>query len=40
VVSDPIVTVPVSQIDDFLDLPPLAIDPGFFRVQFGLKLRF
>jgi hypothetical protein len=40
VVSDPIVTVPVSQIDDFLDLPPLAIDPGFFRVLFGLKLRF
>jgi hypothetical protein len=40
VVSDPLLTVPVSQIDEFLDLPPLEIDPGFLRLLFGLKLRF
>jgi hypothetical protein len=31
--------VPVSQIDAFLDLPPMSIDPTFFRILFGVKVR-
>ena len=39
VVSENVVSVPVSSIDGYLELPPLSIDPGFFRVLFGVKLR-
>jgi hypothetical protein len=39
VLSTPVPTVPVSQIDSFLDLPPMSIDPAFFRVLFGVKFR-
>ena len=39
VLSTPIPTVPVSQIDSYLDLPPMSIDPTFFRVLFGVKFR-
>ncbi len=39
IVSENVVSVPVSQIDEYLDLPPIAIDPGFFRVLFGVKFR-
>ena len=39
VLSDPIPTVPVSQIDGYLDLPPMSIDPTFFRILAGLKVR-
>jgi hypothetical protein len=40
VVSDPINSLPVSRIEDYLGLPPIEIDPSFFRVLFGAKLRF
>jgi hypothetical protein len=36
-VSTNVVTVPLSRIDTFLDLPPLAVDPSFLRVLFGVK---
>jgi hypothetical protein len=39
IVSENVVSVPLSQIDQYLDLPPMSIDPGFFRVLFGVKLR-
>jgi len=39
IVSENIVSVPVSQIDGYLELPPLSIDPSFFRVLFGVKFR-
>jgi hypothetical protein len=39
VLSTPIPIVPVSQIDAFLDLPPMSIDPAFFRILFGVKVR-
>jgi hypothetical protein len=37
--STNVVTVPLSQVEDFLDLPPLEIDPSYLRVLFGLKWR-
>jgi hypothetical protein len=37
--NTPVNTVPVSQIDDYLDLGPLSIDPTFFRVLAGVKFR-
>ncbi len=39
IVSQNISTVPVSQIDEFLDLPPMSIEPGFFRILVGVKVR-
>ncbi len=39
IVSESIPSVTLSQIDSYLDLPPIEIDPGFFRVLFGLKFR-
>lgn len=39
VVSENVVSVPVSQIDRYLGLPPISIDPGFFRVLLGVKFR-
>lgn len=39
IVSENVVTVPVSQIDGYLDLPPISIDPSYFRVLFGVKFR-
>jgi hypothetical protein len=38
-VSNTINIVPVSQIDGYLDLPPISIDPGFFRILVGVKVR-
>ena len=37
--NTPVPTVPVSQIDDYLDLPPISIDPTFFRILAGVKFR-
>ena len=39
IVSANVGTVPLSQIEDYLALPPMAIDPGSFRVLFGVKFR-
>jgi hypothetical protein len=39
IVSENVVTVPVLQIDGYLDLPPISIDPSYFRVLFGVKFR-
>ena len=39
IVSEYVVSVPVSQIQDYLELPPIEIDPSFFRVLFGVKFR-
>jgi hypothetical protein len=39
IVSENGPTVPVSQIESYLDLPPISIDPSFFRILFGVKLR-
>lgn len=39
IVSENVVSVPVSSIDGYLELPPISLDPGFFRVLFGVKLR-
>jgi len=38
-ISENVVTVPLSQIQDYLELPPIEIDPSFFRVLFGVKFR-
>jgi len=40
IVSETIPSVTVSQIDSYLDPRPMEIDPSFFRLVFGLKLRF
>ncbi|HSF16245.1 MAG TPA: hypothetical protein VLK65_11900 [Vicinamibacteria bacterium] len=37
--SADIVTVPLQQIEAFLALPPLEIDPSYVRLLFGLKLK-
>jgi len=39
IISENVVTVPLSQIQDYLELPPIEIDPSFFRVLFGVKFR-
>jgi hypothetical protein len=39
IVSENVVDVPVAQIDGYLGLSPISIDPGFFRVLFGVKFR-
>lgn len=39
IVSENVVSVPVSSIDGYLELPPISIDPGFFRILFGVKFR-
>jgi hypothetical protein len=39
IVSENVVSLPVSSIDEYLALPPMEIDPGFFRVLFGVKVR-
>lgn len=39
IVSNSIPTVTVSSIDSYLGLPPLSIDPSFFRILFGVKFR-
>lgn len=40
IVSESIPSVTVSEIDSYLDPRPITIDPSFFRVLFGVKLRF
>lgn len=37
ILSTNVITVPLQQIEDFLALPPLEVDPGYFRVLVGLK---
>jgi hypothetical protein len=39
IVSENVVSVPVSSIDGYLALPPISIDPAFLRVLFGVKVR-
>jgi hypothetical protein len=39
VLSTPVPTVPIAQIDEYLDLPPMSIDPTFFRILAGVKFR-
>jgi hypothetical protein len=39
IVSDSIPSVTVSQIDNYLGLPPISIDPSFFRILVGVKVR-
>jgi hypothetical protein len=36
-VSDNVVTVPLERVEDYLSLPPMSVDPGYFRVLFGVK---
>jgi hypothetical protein len=36
-VSDNVVTVPLETVEEYLSLPPMNIDPGYFRVLFGVK---
>jgi hypothetical protein len=38
-VSENVVSVPLSSIQSYLELPPISIEPGFFRVLFGVKFR-
>lgn len=40
IVSESIPSVTVSEIDSYLDPPPMEVDPSFLRVLFGVKLRF
>jgi hypothetical protein len=35
--STNVVIVPLQQVEDFLALPPLEIDPSYVRVLVGLK---
>jgi hypothetical protein len=39
IVSNSIPNVTLSQIESYLELPPMSIDPSFFRVLFGVKFR-
>jgi hypothetical protein len=39
VINSPIPSVPVSEIDDYLDLPEISIDPTLFRILAGVKFR-
>jgi hypothetical protein len=39
-VSDNVVEVPLAQVEQFLTLPPLQLDPSSLRLLAGLKLRF
>lgn len=36
-VSNNAVTVPLERVEDYLSLPPMNIDPGYFRMLFGVK---
>ncbi|HXV61931.1 MAG TPA: hypothetical protein VEK15_14635, partial [Vicinamibacteria bacterium] len=38
-ISANVVEVPLQQIEEFLALPPLEIDPSYVRLLFGLKLK-
>lgn len=38
-VSENVVSVPLETIEGFLALPPLDLDPRYFRLLFGVKLR-
>lgn len=35
--STNVITIPLTQVEEFLDLPPLEIDPTTIRLLFGLK---
>jgi hypothetical protein len=37
--SQSVPTVPISQIDEYLAPAPIAIDPGYFRILLGVKIR-
>ncbi len=39
ILSPNITAVPISRIDEYLDPPPISIEPGFFRVLVGVKVR-
>jgi hypothetical protein len=38
-VSDNVVTVPIDRVETFLALPPVELDPRYFRLLFGVKWR-
>jgi hypothetical protein len=38
-VSDNVVTVPIEKVESLLALPPLELDPRYFRLLIGVKLR-
>ncbi len=37
--SDNVVTVPIDRVETFLALPPVELDPRYFRLLFGVKWR-
>jgi hypothetical protein len=39
VLSNSVPAIAVSDIDDYLEPPPMSIDPGFFRILIGVKVR-